>query len=147
MIIRRCTPADHEGWQALRLALWPDCAAGFASDCRELLGNPQRFLVLTIHDADGKACGFAEASLRSEYVNGTQSSPVAFLEGLYVLPSCRRQGLARRLAAEVERWALGLGCSELASDSALDNRAAHRMHQALGFAETERVVCFSKPLS
>jgi len=30
--------------------------------------------------------GFVEASLRSEYVNGTSTSPVAFLKGLYVVP-------------------------------------------------------------
>jgi len=50
--------------------------------------------------------------------------------------------LARALIAEVERWAVGLGCTELASDAALANTGSHAMHRALGFAETERVVFF-----
>jgi aminoglycoside 6'-N-acetyltransferase I len=39
-----------------------------------------------------------------------------------------------------------MGCTELASDALLDNQASHAMHEALGFAETERVVYFLKPL-
>jgi len=34
---------------------------------------------------------FVEASTRVDYVNGTRSSPVAFLEGLYVAPKSRRE--------------------------------------------------------
>jgi aminoglycoside 6'-N-acetyltransferase I len=43
-------------------------------------------------------------------------------------------------------WALGEGLSEIASDSLIDNVAAHAAHRALGFAETERVVYFRRPL-
>ena len=80
-------------------------------------------------------------------VNGCTTSPVAFLEGLYVLPEYRRRGVARRLCAAVEAWATALGCAELASDTWLDSIDSQRMHAALHFAETERVVYFSKPLS
>jgi aminoglycoside 6'-N-acetyltransferase I len=96
--------------------------------------------------AGGSAVGFVEASKRIDYVNGTNSSPVAFLEGLYVAPSSRRQGIARALVDSVVKWALDEGCSELASDSLLDNTAAHAAHSALGFEETERVVYFRRTL-
>jgi aminoglycoside 6'-N-acetyltransferase I len=79
-------------------------------------------------------------------VNGAQSSPVGFLEGLYVVPRARRNGVARALVAEVGRWARDFGCSELASDAALANAASHAVHRALGFEETERVVFFRKQL-
>ena len=46
---------------------------------------------------DGSAIGFVEASQRGDYVNGTSTSPVAFLEGLYVEPSARRRALHARL--------------------------------------------------
>ena len=91
--------------------------------------------------------GLVEASRRVDYVNGTSSSPVAFLEGLYVVPASRRQGVARTLVQSVVRWALAEGCSELASDSLLDNPAAHATHRALGFEETERVVYFRRGLT
>ena len=94
----------------------------------------------------GEPAGFAEASLRHDYVNGCDTSPVAFLEGMYVAPVMRGQGVARALVAAVQAWARSRGCSELASDAALDNLGSHQMHKALGFAETQRVVYFRKML-
>jgi aminoglycoside 6'-N-acetyltransferase I len=79
-------------------------------------------------------------------VNGTESSPVAFLEGLYVAPAFRRQGIAALLVDQAQQWARERGCTELASDALLDNSASQEMHKALGFTETERVVYFRKPL-
>ena len=94
----------------------------------------------------GNALGLVEVALRSDYVNGTNSSPVGFLEGIYVVPQARRQGVARMLVAEAERWAASVGCSEFASDALIDNTRSHAMHVALGFEETERVVFFRKAL-
>ena len=79
-------------------------------------------------------------------MNGCETSPVGFLEGIYVDPAQRRQGMARALNAAAEQWARACGCSEFASDALLDNIDSHRMHAALGFAETERVVMFRKVL-
>jgi aminoglycoside 6'-N-acetyltransferase I len=90
--------------------------------------------------------GFAEASLRALGANGCETRPVAFLEGLYVSPACRRRGVARALVREVEHWARSLGCTELGSDALLGNDAGHAAHRALGFEEAERVVCFRRRL-
>jgi len=86
------------------------------------------------------------SSKRVDYVNGSSTSPVAFLEGLYVEPAARRKGVARALVEAVAAWASAEGCRELASDSPLGNTAAHAVHRALGFAETERVVYFLRTL-
>jgi aminoglycoside 6'-N-acetyltransferase I len=132
-------------WLALRLALWPDVA-----EAEQLLGMADALArghhVRLATTASGSAVGFIEASMRVDYVNGTNSSPVAFLEGLYVARSSRRQGVARALVESVVEWALAQGCRELASDSLLDNTAAHAAHRALGFEETERVVYFRRKL-
>jgi aminoglycoside 6'-N-acetyltransferase I len=54
--------------------------------------------------------------------------------------------VARALVESVVAWALEQGLSELASDSLIDNVAAHAAHRGLGFGETERVVYFRRPL-
>lgn len=110
-----------------------------------MAANPQRFAAFVAY-AQAEPLGLAEAAIRADYVNGAQSSPVGFLEGLYVAPQARRRGVARALVAEVSRWARAAGCGELASDAALANVASHAVHRALGFEETERVVFFRKPL-
>jgi len=75
-----------------------------------------------------------------------ETSPVAFVEGIYVTPDARGRGVARALIAGVTQWAKDQGVTELASDALLDNEASHAMHKALGFCETERVVYFRKGL-
>ncbi len=111
-----------------------------------LLASPDRFAQFVEYDAANKALGFVEVALRRDYVNGTTTSPVAFLEGIYVAPEARTQGVARKLFAEAERWAVDAGCVELASDALIGNIQSHAMHRALGFDETERVVFFRKQL-
>lgn len=132
--------ADRAGLAPLRLALWPDSGPDvYALD-------PDSDEVYLLARLDGAPAGFAELTLRHDYVSGCATSPVAFLEGVYVVPEQRRRGIARQLIAAAEDWARRRGCSEFASDALLDNLASHRMHAALGFAETERVVFFRKAL-
>lgn len=90
--------------------------------------------------------GFAEASIRHDYVNGCDTSPVAFLEGIHVRPDHRHAGVARMLCRAVEEWSRSAGCTELASDADLQNEHGHAFHAAIGFEETERVVFFRKPI-
>ena len=141
-IVRPASVTDPT-WLSLRSRLWPD-----GSDSEHLRymydALARGHFVRLVFAPDGSAVGFVEASRRDDYVNGTSTSPVAFLEGLYVEPSARRRGVARALVAEVERWAAAQGCSELASDSPIENVTAHATHRALGFEETERVVYFRR---
>lgn len=141
------TPAG--GWLALRAALWPTgSVAGHAAEIEAIrTGQTGTVAFLFFAPDTAEAVGFAEASLRHDYVNGCETSPVGFLEGIHVDPAHRGQGIARRLAQAAEDWARAKGCAEFASDAALDNTASHAMHAALGFEETERVVCFRKRLA
>ena len=135
--------ATDPNWLSLRSSLWPDGTE--AEHLRYMADALDRGHCVRVALApDGSAVGFVEASRRVDYVNGTSTSPVAFLEGLYVTPSARRQGVARSLVDAVERWAAAQGCSKLASDSPIENVTAHAAHRALGFQETERVVYFRR---
>ncbi|HVJ33438.1 MAG TPA: aminoglycoside 6'-N-acetyltransferase [Terriglobia bacterium] len=137
------------GWMQLRTELWPHIDGGRnEAEARQLLRDmPHAAAVFVMRNNSGEAIGFAEACLRHDYVNGCVTSPVAFLEGIYVKPAFRRQGVARRLCAAIEAWAAARGCTEFASDAAIGNRISQRMHGALGFTETARVVYYRKPLS
>ena len=137
--------ATDPQWLSLRLRLWPHAAeAELLRDMTDTLARGH--FVRLAFAPSGSAIGLVEASQRVDYVNGTSTSPVAFLEGLYVEPTWRRKGVARALVAEVERWAAARGCTELASDSPIENDVAHATHRALGFEETERVVYFRRVL-
>jgi aminoglycoside 6'-N-acetyltransferase I len=141
--IRAASLADEPGWAALRRALWPGEAL---DDVRDYLDRPQSAVAFVAIGEPGEVLGFAEATIRQDYVNGCETSPVGFLEGWYVEPRVRGQGMGRALARAVERWALGRGCRELGSDALLDNDSGHAAHRACGFRETERVVYFCKHL-
>jgi aminoglycoside 6'-N-acetyltransferase I len=147
MRIETCGRQALGDWVTLRRALWPDATeAEHRREAEALLARGGEAAAFIARDALGRAIGFAEATLRRDHVNGCSTSPVAFLEGILVRPEWRRQGVARRLCGAVEGWAMALGVSELASDADLRNRTSRRMHAALGFEETERVVFFRKEL-
>jgi aminoglycoside 6'-N-acetyltransferase I len=147
MIIVVATATDLADWAALRQALWPDTAPEeHQAEIAAQVARPHDTINLVARQADGTAVGFAEASIRHDHVNGCDTSPVAFLEGIYVAPEHRRIGTARMLTAAVEDWARAQGCSEFASDADIDNTDSHRMHAALGFEETQRAVYFRKAL-
>ena len=146
MHVVRATSADREVWATLRRALWPDADDADDGDIARMLKEPARFAAFIARETNGRAIGFAEASLRHDNVNGCDTSPVGFLEGIFVVPLFRRRGVAASLVRAVEQWALAQGASELASDALIDNVDSHRLHAALGFQETERVVGFRKRL-
>jgi aminoglycoside 6'-N-acetyltransferase I len=142
-----CRDINQPGWLALREQLWPHSGREeHLAEMSAFLADPSRFAQFVEYDADGKPVGLVEVSVRRDYVNGTDTTPVAFLEGIFVVPEVRRTGVARALLKEAERWASSMGCSELASDASLENTTSHAMHAALGFVETERVVFFKKVL-
>jgi len=141
------TTGDAADWAAMRQALWPKTNPGtHDADIAELLAVAGDTINFIARAGDRRPAGFAEAGLRHDYVNGTESSPVAFLEGIFVEPAFRRTGVARQLIEAVETWARRQGCSELASDTGIANIASQKLHDALGFSETQRVVYFRKVL-
>jgi len=143
-------PSDEDiaQWALLRAALWPDYSTEYhATEVRRALHRTRRQVVAFMCRSEtSEVIGFAEASLREDGVNGCETSPVLFLEGIYVRPDQRRRGAARLLCKSVAEWGRFMGYSEFASDALLDNNDSHRFLAALGFKETERVVYFRKQI-
>lgn len=90
--------------------------------------------------------GFAQCQLRHDYVEGTESSPVGYLEGIFVKTEYRHKGYAKELLNACEKWATSKGCTEFASDCELDNTTSLAFHLRMGFAEANRIICFTKKL-
>jgi len=55
-------------------------------------------------------------------------------------------GVGRRLVSAAEEWARARGCTEMGSDSILENVDGQNAHARLGYLEVERQVCFRKSL-
>ena len=106
-----------------------------------LNGKQSSFFIKYIHDLP---IGFAQCSLRTDYVEGTDSSPVGYLEGIFVKEEHRKNGYAKELLNACEKWAKEMGCNEFASDCELNNVDSFKFHMAMGFEEANRIICFKK---
>jgi len=135
-----------DAWARLRAELWPHRSLEYHRSEIEEICSAEGSVGFVAIDALGHAVGFAEATLRHDYVNGCETSPVLFLEGIYVRREDRRKGVAGALCQAVAGWGRAAGCSEFASDALIDNLESHAFHAALGFVETQRVVYFRKPV-
>ena len=145
LMIRKATPEDLSAVTALASRLWPDAGPAELEDSFSSLLSCSEAAVFLVF-SNSKPTGFAQCQLRHDYVEGTGSSPVGYLEGIYVEETHRRQGYARLLLAACEVWAWEQGCTEFASDCELDNTESLRFHLGLGFEEANRIICFTKKL-
>jgi len=136
-----------EGEQAARLAalLWPHHdAAGLLAEMERLIRSDDAAVFLCLES--DCAVGFAQCSLRRDYVEGASDSPVAYLEGLFVSETHRHQGIAKNLLRAGERWGREKGCGEFASDCSLNDYDSFTFHLRNGFSEANRVICFIKKI-
>lgn len=143
--IKKSTTEDLEKLSALAANLWTEhTIAELKQEFSELLSQDGACFFIKI--AEGKPVGFAQCQLRHDYVEGTSSSPVGYLEGIYVAPEFRHRGYAKQLLTECEKWAKEKGCAEFASDCSFGNNDSLFWHLSAGFDEAGRVICFVKKL-
>lgn len=116
-----------------------------SGEFKELLLDPQK-AVFYVAEAEGVLVGFAQCQIRNDWVEGSSSSPVGYLEGIYVEATYRKQGVASRLIAACEAWSRERACVEFASDCELENADSLAFHLAYGFTEVERTIHFIKRL-
>ena len=142
---RRCLPEEAALLGALVAKLWPHhSAVALAEEFAPVLLSEETAVFLAFDGA--RAVGFAQCQLRHDYVEGTSTSPVGYLEGIFVEEGYRGRGVAKALLGRCEGWAKELGCREFASDCELTNLESLRFHLALGFTEENRIICFAKTL-
>ena len=129
----------------LAMKLWPDnVPEELGQELSETLKKEDAAIFLDFHG--DTPVGFAQCQLRRDYVEGTETSPVGYLEGVYVEEGYRRCGIAKALVEACQDWAKAMGCVEFASDCELDNIQSLQFHLGIGFLEANRIICFTKKL-
>jgi len=144
LMIRRATPEDKAEWFRMRQGVWPDAPDEYLDfDMDDILSSERDAVLMAFHD--GQAVGMIEARLR-EYGEGCETAPVGYIEGWYVNGNLRGQGIGAALVCAAEDWAREKGCTEMASDTWLENDVSITAHLKLGYKEAERLVHFWKRL-
>lgn len=144
-MIRQASLTEITLVATLAQELWPEnTVASLEAEMRESLKNSDTAFFL--YYSDNQAVAFAHVQLRHDYVEGTDSSPVGYLEGIYVREAFRKQGIAGQLLTACQTWAKQQGCTEFASDCELTNDESLRFHLSHGFIEANRIICFTKKL-
>jgi aminoglycoside 6'-N-acetyltransferase I len=146
MIVREAQIGDRAEWARMRKALWPGADADHDTETLRHFSIADESVRVFVAVDDGTLIGFLELELR-KYAPGCQSSPVPFIEGWYVERRARKRGVGRALVRAAEAWARDAGFEEIASDTEVANADGIAAHRALGYSETERVVCFRRSLT
>ena len=144
-MVKKAEAADADKVAGLAVLMWnTNTVQELTREFLEVMeqGKGQFFLKYD----QGIPVGFAQCTLRHDYVEGTETSPVGYLEGIFVQEAYRRRGYARELLSECEKWAKGKGCREFASDCEAVNDSSFHFHMAVGFEEANRIICFTKKL-
>ena len=144
-MVKQAKPGDAMTLAELAMKLWKGHSIKELSKMFDDLISGDN-AVCFLQYVDGKAIGFAQCRLRYEYVEGTDSSPVGYLEGIFVEDAYRKHGHAKTLLRACEAWAKEKHCTEFASDCELENDDSLRFHTAMGFEVANRIICFRKDI-
>lgn len=136
---------DLEKLAGLAVLMWNNHSVRELADEFSEIMNEENAQFFLKYDSDIPV-GFAQCQLRHDYVEGTHTSPVGYLEGVFVKEEYRHKGYAKELLSECEKWAKEKGCKEFASDCELENRDSLQFRMAMGFREANRIICFTKEL-
>lgn len=103
-MIKQAIIDDSYQLASLAVMLWPhNELKSLEKDFFDyILGNKGTVYLALIGE---EPVGFAQANLRYDYVEGTKSSPVGYLEGIFVKEEFRKIGIARNLLEACENWA------------------------------------------
>ena len=142
-MIRKAAETDRASLAKLAAKLWGNHSEEeLSAEISGLLLLPDAAFFLT--EEDGQPVEVAQCQLRHDYVEGVDSSPAGYPEGIFTEEAFRRKGIAAALLVRYESWAKERSCTEFASDCELLNEAGIRFHKTLDFSEANPIVCFRK---
>jgi len=144
-MIRQASMEDIKIVAELAILLWEDNEIyNLENEIKEYITSNKGVIFICFEES--VPVGFAQCNLRHDYVEGTENSPVGYLEGIFIKKEYRNKGFAKELLSQCEYWAKSQGCDEFASDCELNNTASLLFHLQVGFEESNRIICFKKKL-
>jgi len=147
MNIRPIQASDQDEWLQMRIALYGDKESVLAAEIQRFFsGQAGEPLTVLVAEQDDRLVGMAELSVHL-YAEGCQSDHVGYLEGWYVIPSSRNQGIGRELLKASEAWARSQDCTELATDTHLENVEVAKIYKNCGYQEVAQLRCFRKTIA
>ncbi|MBU1167448.1 GNAT family N-acetyltransferase [Patescibacteria group bacterium] len=147
MTYSKITKENFEDWLNLGMLLWPDHSREeLRKDFSDTLESHNEEVFGCKNDQN-ELIAFISLSIRSDYVEGSSTSPAGYVEGIFVKPDYRNQGIANKLVKMGEEWTVSKGCTEIGSDAEIENVESQKFHKKIGFKEANRIVSFIKKLS
>ena len=144
-MIREATVQDAQLLASLAMNVWKESSLKeIITEFKQMTKSNEAVAFILI--IEEQAVGFAQCQLRHDYVEGTNTSPVGYLEGIFVEKEFRHKGYASELLLKCEDWVKTKGCLQFASDCELDNTDSLAFHLKVGFTEANRMICFTKQL-
>lgn len=143
--IKEYQEQDFQDWRDMALKLFKDYPAEeIERGLKSILNktNHQTFMA----KERGVNIGYISTSIRTDYVEGSTTSPVGYADMVFVKPGYRKYGLARKLFQQAESWAIERGCTEMGSDTWLWNTDAQNFHEKIGFKKEEVLVHYIKTI-
>lgn len=147
MNIRKMRKADIKEWARMRLELWPGSLDVHICELEDYFSGLSIDIVyaVAVDIGEKSLAGFMELNIRN-FAEGSRSPKLPYVEAWFIDEAYRGKGFGKQLMSFAEKWAVSQDFSELASDTEIGNKRSIKIHKALGFRETERIVCFLKDL-
>ncbi|RDW19023.1 GNAT family N-acetyltransferase [Oceanobacillus arenosus] len=143
-IIQANTDQLHE-LTKLAIDLWTDNdVEKLKEEFAEIIESDQNKVFL--YCIEKRAVAFIHLSIRTDYVEGSNSSPTGYIEGAYVLPEFRQKGISKKLFSQGREWLINKGCQQVGSDIELNNEVSYQFHKNIGFKEVNRLIAFIQDL-
>ena len=141
MLIREANQDDLEGWIKLRQKLWNRTYETNLSEAEEILASQLQTAFLLLGE-ENTPVGFIEGAL---YLEDTQK--YGYVEGWYVKPEFRGQGLGGELMDTLELWILHHSISLVLSDTIpKEYPLSPAAHLRQGFEELMNIQVYIKKL-
>ena len=107
-MIRKAEKTDAAVLAELAIQMWNEhTVAELADEFESCLQNDNS--ACFIKYIDGRPAGFAQCGLRTDYVEGADTTPVVYLEGIFILKSTgtevTRGSFSRRVKTGRREWA------------------------------------------